>query len=129
MIAELMLSLRRTGLPTVVVMIDDSASMGIVDRYDDDKLRAIVDKQLKQAGLEELTRLNLAKSVLLAGNDGQLLAGHRRAATSSKSISVAGRRRGSAGRCGRASGGGKRSVSSQPTGESSRLGDDVRAAC
>ncbi len=40
MIAELMLSLRRTGLPTVVVLVDDSASMGIVDRYDDEKLRA-----------------------------------------------------------------------------------------
>ncbi len=32
MIAELTLSLRRTGLPTVAVMVDDSASMGIVDQ-------------------------------------------------------------------------------------------------
>ncbi len=34
MIAELMLSLNRTGLPTVVVVVDDSASMGIADRYE-----------------------------------------------------------------------------------------------
>ena len=38
MIAEVTLSLRRTGLPTVVVLVDDSASMGIADRYDDAKL-------------------------------------------------------------------------------------------
>ncbi len=70
MIAELMLSLRRTGLPTVVVMIDDSASMGLVDRYDDAKQRAIVDKQLKQsASPPEATRLNLAKSLLLHGKE------------------------------------------------------------
>ncbi len=40
MIAEVTLSLRRTGLPTVVVLVDDSASMGIADRYDNAKLGA-----------------------------------------------------------------------------------------
>jgi hypothetical protein len=67
MIAELTLSLRRTGLPTIVVLVDDSASMGITDRYDDDKLRAALRQRIEHAGLEELTRLNLAKTVLLAG--------------------------------------------------------------
>lgn len=65
MLAELMVSLRRTGLPTVVVLVDDSLSMGIEDRYDDAKLRAALEKRLKQVGLKELSRLNLAKSVLL----------------------------------------------------------------
>jgi von Willebrand factor type A domain len=67
MIAEITLSLRRTGLPTVVVLIDDSASMGIADRYDDPKLRAALVNRLRQADLEDLTRLNLAKAVLLSG--------------------------------------------------------------
>lgn len=65
MLAELMISLRRTGLPTVVVLVDDSLSMGIEDRYDDQKLKAELQQRLKQVGLEQLTRLNLAKSVLL----------------------------------------------------------------
>ncbi len=65
MIAEITLSLRRTGLPTVAVVVDDSASMGITDRYDDEKLQSLVEKRLRAAQLEEPHRLNLAKTVLL----------------------------------------------------------------
>lgn len=72
MIAEVTLSLRRTGLPTVVVLVDDSASMGIADRYDNAKLGASLADRVKQAGFEELTRLSLAKAILLAGKQGLL---------------------------------------------------------
>ncbi len=65
MIAEFSLSLRRTGLPTVAIMVDDSASMGIDDRYDDKKLHALISKRIETAGLEQLNRLNIAKAVLL----------------------------------------------------------------
>ncbi|MEX2112711.1 MAG: VWA domain-containing protein [Pirellulales bacterium] len=65
MIAEITLSLRRTGLPTVAVVVDDSASMGITDRYDDEKLQSLVDKRLRAAQLEEPHRLNLAKTILV----------------------------------------------------------------
>jgi hypothetical protein len=66
MIAEVMLSLKRTGLPTVVVLVDDSASMGIADRYEP-KLRDRLKEQIKETNLTELTRLNLAKGILLGG--------------------------------------------------------------
>ena len=66
MIAELMLSLQRTGLPTVVVMVDDSASMGINDRYSGKTLDKI-QQQLKLGSQTDPTRLNLAKSILLGG--------------------------------------------------------------
>jgi hypothetical protein len=72
MIAEWLLTLSRTGLPYVVVVVDDSASMAIVDRYDDDKVRAAIASRLKSAQLTELSRVNLAKAVLL-GDDAQLL--------------------------------------------------------
>ncbi|MGD9723694.1 MAG: VWA domain-containing protein [Pirellulales bacterium] len=65
MIAEITLSLKRTGLPTVAVVVDDSASMGIVDRYQDEKLQAIVARRLQAAALDEANRLNLAKTVLV----------------------------------------------------------------
>ena len=65
MIAEVVLSLKRTGLPYVVVMVDDSGSMGIADRYSNEKLRALLEQQLTAAGLEATTRLNLAKAVLV----------------------------------------------------------------
>ncbi len=65
MIAEFTLSLKRTGLPTVAVVLDDSASMGIDDRYDDKKLHALVASRINSIGLEQLSRLNLAKTVLL----------------------------------------------------------------
>ncbi len=65
MIAEITLSLRRTGLPTVAVLVDDSASMGIEDRYDEDRLQEVVARRLQAAELEAPHRLNLAKTVLI----------------------------------------------------------------
>jgi len=64
MIAELMLSLRRTGLPSVIVVVDDSDSMSIADRYDE-KTRKFLEKLTRRAGLTNVTRLNVAKSLLL----------------------------------------------------------------
>jgi hypothetical protein len=72
MIASFVLSLNRTGLPYVVIVVDDSASMGTADKYDDKELAALVQKRLKAAGYEHGTRLNLAKSLLLA-DQGALL--------------------------------------------------------
>lgn len=65
MIAQFVLSLERTGLPYVVVVVDDSVSMGITDRYDDERLRAKLTDVVKRVGLHDLSRLNLAKGVLL----------------------------------------------------------------
>ena len=60
-----------------VVIVDDSASMGNVDRYDDEALRGAVAKQIEVQG-DEPTRLNLAKSVLLADKGALLRAIDRR---------------------------------------------------
>jgi hypothetical protein len=65
MIAEWVLTLHRTGLPYVVLLIDDSASMGIVDRYDDEKLRDAIADRLKKSGYGEASRVNLAKLLVL----------------------------------------------------------------
>lgn len=73
MLAEFVLSLNRTGLPYVVVLLDDSASMGTVDRYEDKKLAKAVAARIKVAGLSDASRLNLGKS-LLSAKDGDLLA-------------------------------------------------------
>ncbi len=73
MISQLTLALKRTGLPYVAVLIDDTQSMSIVDRYDD-TLAKDLDKRLEKSGLEksglkvQRDRLNLAKSVLLHKN-------------------------------------------------------------
>ena len=71
MIAELMLSLRRTGLPTVAVVVDDSASMGIIDRYGA-KTRAALERQLRRDDRKQLSRLNIARSLLAAKSGGLL---------------------------------------------------------
>ncbi|HEV3339176.1 MAG TPA: VWA domain-containing protein [Pirellulales bacterium] len=68
MLAGYVLSLSRTGLAYLVVVVDDSASMGTVDRYEDEKVRQTIDRHLKQAGLTEASRLNVAKSLLLENN-------------------------------------------------------------
>ncbi|MCA9219191.1 MAG: VWA domain-containing protein [Planctomycetales bacterium] len=55
----------RTDLPDLIVVVDDSASMALVDHYEDERLRAALAKRLKAAKLDELSRLNLAKLLLL----------------------------------------------------------------
>ena len=55
----------RTGLPYIVVLIDDSASMGIVDHYEDERLRATIAASVKKSGYSEASRFNLARSLLL----------------------------------------------------------------
>lgn len=61
----------RTDLPDAVVIIDDSASMAIMDHYDKPSDRAAVEKRLHDAGLDELSRINLAKTLLIE-NDAAL---------------------------------------------------------
>lgn len=72
MLAQFVLSLKRTGLPYVALVIDESASMSIADRYADPKLREALAARAKQAGFDEVTRENLAKTLLLE-NDARLL--------------------------------------------------------
>ncbi len=72
MIAEFVLTRERTGLPYVVVLVDDSASMGVADRYDSQALRQTLEKRVRSVGLDKATRINLAKSLLLE-NQGELL--------------------------------------------------------
>jgi hypothetical protein len=73
MLAEFELTLRRTGLPTIAVVVDDSASMGIEDRYEDKKVQALVAARLQASGETVANRLNLAKSILI-GKSTNLLA-------------------------------------------------------
>src|SRR5688500_6309521 len=68
MIAEWLLTLHRTGLPYVVLLVDDSASMGIADRYDDEKLRRLIADRLKNSRYDEASRFNLARSLVLGDN-------------------------------------------------------------
>ena len=65
MLASLVLALHRTGLPYVVVLLDTSASMDLADRYESD-LEALVQHRLQAVGHTGATRINLAKSLLLA---------------------------------------------------------------
>ncbi|MCY2995751.1 MAG: hypothetical protein NTY19_49070 [Planctomycetota bacterium] len=67
-----MLHRHRTELPDIVVVLDDSESMLLPDHYDDAPLRSRLAKRLQQLGLPELSRFNLAKSVLF-DRDGALL--------------------------------------------------------
>ncbi len=62
----------RTDLPDVVVLLDDSASMGLVDHFDDKAVAAEVERHVTAAKLDEATRLDLARSLLLE-SEGRLL--------------------------------------------------------
>jgi len=72
MIAQWALAIRLTGPPAIVVVIDRSASMEIVDRYEDANFTDKIPNALADSKLGPATRLNLAKW-LLAKDDGRLL--------------------------------------------------------
>ncbi len=86
MTAQIELFLQRTGLPFVVVIIDDTRSMCTVDRYDEDVRKALEDRVsraliAKQSPEDreqtlkarQLSRWNLAR-MFFAENEGTLLA-------------------------------------------------------
>src|SRR5688572_20301503 len=62
----------RTERPDLILMLDDSASMGIVDTLDGAASTAQTQRRLSRLALKEPTRLNLAKALLLE-NDAALL--------------------------------------------------------
>jgi hypothetical protein len=72
MLTQVTMILQRTGPPTIAVVLDRSASMGIVDKYENPPHSPSVVDALQRAGLGEATRLNLAK-VLLTENGSRLL--------------------------------------------------------
>jgi hypothetical protein len=65
MLSEAVLSVDRTGLPTFVVMVDDSASGSIVDQYEDPKLQAEANELAKVAGREKADRMAVGLGWLL----------------------------------------------------------------
>jgi von Willebrand factor type A domain len=55
----------RTDLPDIVVILDDSQSMGLPDAQSDPRWRKEMQRRLSSVKLTEPTRLNLAKTLLL----------------------------------------------------------------
>jgi hypothetical protein len=95
MLSEMALSIERTGLPFVVVLLDQSGSMATEDVAAPSDAKAAVDALIQEAGLEKPSRLNLAKSLLLHQH-GQflkrLLENHKlRVYTVAESVGVLGR--------------------------------------
>ncbi len=68
MIAGCVLTRQRTGLPYVVIVVDDSRSMDRADKYRDEKVSAALRRRLRSVDLDEPTRINLAKALLLENN-------------------------------------------------------------
>jgi hypothetical protein len=62
----------RTDLPDVLVVIDDSGSMQVADQYDDRRLTDRLQRQLRRVALDEASRINLVKALLLDSDEGWL---------------------------------------------------------
>ncbi len=69
---QLTLSVGRIGLPVIALMIDDSASMGLEDRYPDDRTNELVDRLARDSNQTAKTRMALTQSILTR-DDGQFL--------------------------------------------------------
>ncbi len=61
----------RTDLPDAVVVLDLSTSMAVSDHYESAAARAAMDNRVRAAGFSEVSRINLAKTLLLE-NDAEL---------------------------------------------------------
>lgn len=62
-LCEMTLAIDRTGLPDVVLLLDDSRSMSVTDEYADTDRRQVAESLAR--GVREPTRLDLARSLLL----------------------------------------------------------------
>jgi hypothetical protein len=70
MIAQWIMTLNRTGLPYIVLMIDDSASMAVADPIEGDAAaRKLLLDRIHKISSNETTRLDLAKTLLLDDHD------------------------------------------------------------
>ncbi len=72
MIAQFELLLQRTGLPYVVVILDDTRSMATVDRYDDPLAKSLEERVASVLSSKQLSRWNIART-LFAEDRGALL--------------------------------------------------------
>ena len=72
MLSEAVLSVERTGLPYFVVMVDDSASQGIVDQYAAPEARQTSNELARSVGQAEASRLAVARG-WLARDDARVL--------------------------------------------------------
>ena len=72
MLSEAVLSVERTGLPFLVIMLDNSGSMATEDLPEQSEARDYAERLLKEAHFEKPSRLNRGKALLLRDN-GRLL--------------------------------------------------------
>ena len=73
MAAQVTLLLKRTGLPYVALLVNDSQSMSIADRYDDKIQKALEDRIKKISPQDaEITRWNLLRTLLCEQNAAML---------------------------------------------------------
>lgn len=72
LLSEATLSIDRTGLPVVALLIDNSASMGLEDQFADPAERAAAEELMRDTEQKGASRLNLAKA-LLTRNDFEML--------------------------------------------------------
>ena len=71
-LSELTLVVDRTGLPWVAVLIDDSASMGLEDRYEEVSDKFTADRLARASGSKARSRLAIAQG-LLTRDDAEFL--------------------------------------------------------
>jgi len=64
MLAQVVLSLKRTGLPYLALVVDDSLSMTVADPYQE-SVRKALETWVREAGFDRPTRWNLARTLLL----------------------------------------------------------------
>ncbi len=65
MLNEAVLSVERTGLPYLTILVDDSASQRIADQYEKPEVKAGLDALAAPAQASETTRLAIAKGLIL----------------------------------------------------------------
>jgi von Willebrand factor type A domain len=65
MLSEAVLSVQRTGLPYLTILIDDSASARIADQYEKPEAKAQMDALAASGDPQETTRLAIAKGLIL----------------------------------------------------------------
>jgi hypothetical protein len=126
LLSEAVLSVDRTGLPTFVVMVDDSASASIADSYADPKAQSAAGELAKAAKKDQPSRLALAQGWLGRDNGAVLRDLQREHRLRLYLASGSARPLAEVDTAEQLAPALERLAAVEPTGSSTRLGDSVR---
>jgi hypothetical protein len=126
MLSEAVLSVERTGLPYLTILVDDSASLRIADQYEQSEVRTALEAIAAPANADQTTRLAIAKGLILKDRSRLIRELEKQHKVRIYLVSNSARMLAEVDRAADIAGAEQKLLAAQASGSQSRLGDAVR---